>query len=194
MELRRPSVLLAPLALASLLVSGCSGGDPKPSATPSVSASSGSATGAPAEKKQEKQKVQKEQGDRAREAVGSWEDPDFLEAGVAPVAEGGHVRAALVRGRTYRLSVACVGTGAVKLTVADLAPETVKCDGVADRRHIRDAPARLRVTVTGAAGATGMVAWQIDSVPSADGTDRTAQGDGGDDGDDAETPKRKVRR
>ncbi|MFD6244246.1 hypothetical protein [Streptomyces roseolus] len=192
MRLRRSSVLLVPLALGSLLVSGCGAGDPEPPAprTPAPTPSAPKAT------------ATEEQGERVREAVGSMDDPGFLEGGSAPVAEGAHVRAVLEPGEAYEIAVACVGAGAVTVVVADRGPAAVPCDGVPVRRRVADAPAELPVAITAVGGATGTVAWQIDSVgldrgtssgaPGATGQAATGQADGAD--DDSGKPGRKVRR
>lgn len=201
MRLRKPSVLLVPLALGSLLVSGCGGGDQEPPAPkkPAPTAPAPEATATPAAA------VAEEQAERAREAVGSVDDPGFLEGGSAPVAEGAHVRAVLEPGEAYGLAVACVGRGAVTVVVEDREPATVPCDGVPVRRRVADAPAELPVAITAVGGATGVVAWQIDSVdldrgtpsgtPDGAGQAATGQADGtDDDDDDSGKPRRKVRR
>ncbi|MFH9953423.1 hypothetical protein ACH4OX_04280 [Streptomyces roseolus] len=199
MRLRRSSVPLVPLALGSLLVSGCGAGDPEPPAPmPSAPKATATATATPAVAVA----VTEGQGERAREAVGSMDDPGFLEGGSAPVAEGAHVRAVLEPGEAYEIAVACVGAGAVTVVVADRGPAAVPCDGVPVRRRVADAPAELPVAITAVGGATGTVAWQIDSVgldrgtssgaPDATGQAATGQADGAD--DDSGKPGRKVRR
>ncbi|MEU4102265.1 hypothetical protein [Streptomyces tanashiensis] len=54
----------------------------------------------------------------------------------------------------------------MNVVIADKAPESVPCDGIPTGRRVENAPERLRIDIDAATGATGMVAWQIDSVPS----------------------------
>ncbi|EFL19365.1 predicted protein [Streptomyces sp. C] len=142
---RGPLTAVVALACSSFLAAGCSG------PTPSGSAS------------------EEAQGVRAQgllEKVAP-DAPEFVESGLERVADGVHARSALAGGRTYKVSVACVGTGTVELTIGDKAPpQAVPCDGVRSSRPVQDPPDVLPVDITAAAGATGMVAWQITAVPS----------------------------
>ncbi|MFI8322735.1 hypothetical protein [Streptomyces sp. NPDC085529] len=199
MALRRPPALLVPLALVPLLVAGCSDA-PTSADAPPVAAGEKQASDPAAVEETETESAEDERERRAQEAVGSMDDPGFVESGSSPAAEGAHLRSVLEPGAAYRLSVACVGTGAVKVVVTGHGdPATVPCDGVPVGRRIADAPAELPVAITPVGAATGTVAWQIDSVDAdadADGdTTGTPAADGGDDDDhEGEKPRRKVRR
>ncbi|MEU5917388.1 hypothetical protein [Streptomyces sp. NPDC047141] len=156
--LRTPLTTAAVLALASLLATGCTTAAPAPPPPPS-------ATGNPTNTRPDDER---EQGERAQAAVSttSPDDPEFVESGLERVGDGVHARSPLTRGKGYRLSVACVGTGHVKLAVADGTPRTVACDGVPTTQRIEHAPTRLPIDITETPGSTGMVAWQLASVPT----------------------------
>ncbi|MDX2295971.1 MULTISPECIES: hypothetical protein [Streptomyces] len=207
MALRRPPALLVPLALVPLLVAGCSDAPASPDAPPVVAGEERVPDPAAVEETETEtgtESAEDERERRAQEAVGSMDDPGFVESGSSPAAEGAHLRSVLEPGAAYRLSVACVGTGAVKVVVTGRGdPATVPCDGVPVGRRIADAPAELPVAITPVGAATGTVAWQIDSVDADADADADADGDttgtpaagGGDDDDhEGEKPRRKVRR
>ncbi|MEV7563925.1 hypothetical protein [Streptomyces tanashiensis] len=160
--LRKPLTSAAILSLAALLTAGCTGGT-TPSGTPSAPDTKSSA-----ERKAPAEGSEEDQGRRAKAAlVGvSVDDPEFLASGLERVQDGVHDRSVLEKGETYKLSVACVGTGTVNVVIADKAPESVPCDGVPTGRRVENAPERLPIDINAAKGATGMVAWQIVSVPS----------------------------
>ncbi|MEU2547327.1 hypothetical protein ABZ618_18145 [Streptomyces roseolus] len=203
MRLRRPVAVAVPLALVPLLLAGCSEAPRSPDATtPAPVAPAGEPapeeTVADTDTDTDTDAKETEQGERAQEALGLYDDEDYVEFGLERVANGAHVRAVLERGEPYRLSVACVGTGAVKVTVGEPAPLSVACDGVPVRHRVGSAPAELPVGITGAAGAAGMVAWRIDPAVAGDGTDGSVppadQAGEDDDDHDAGKPGRKVRR
>ncbi|WP_053650013.1 MULTISPECIES: hypothetical protein [unclassified Streptomyces] len=158
--LRKPSTAVAPLLLLSLLAAGCTGGA-KPSGTPS-------ATGKPTATEQPRGENEQERGKRAKAALEtvSLEDPEFVESGLERVREGVHNLSPLKKGMAYKVSVVCVGTGNVKVVIADQAPRSVPCDGVPAGRRVENAPARLPIDITAMSGATGTVAWQVVSLPS----------------------------
>lgn len=194
MALRRPPALLVPLALVPLLLAGCTDAPKSPDAPP-VAATEEQAPEPAVVEETETESAEEEQQRRAEEAVGSMDDPGFVEGGGSPAAEGAHLRSVLEPGAAYRLSVACVGTGAVKVVVTGRGdPATVPCDGVPVRRRIADAPAELPVAITPVGAATGRIAWQIDSVDLDGGTSDAPAATGQDDDDDDEKPRRKVRR
>ncbi|MGW3389920.1 hypothetical protein [Streptomyces cinereoruber] len=87
-----------------------------------------------------------------------------MESGLERVREGVHHRSPLMKGKTYKLSVVCVGTGGVQVVIADGDPQSVPCDGVPASRRVESSPEQLPVDITAEAGATGMVAWQVVSV------------------------------
>ncbi|CAM5544794.1 hypothetical protein STANM337S_04412 [Streptomyces tanashiensis] len=160
--LRKPLTAAAVLSLATLLTAGCSGGATQ-SAPPSPSGKKSSAAG-----EASSAKTEESQGERAKAAlVGiSVDDPEFAESGLERAQEGVHSRPSLTKGKTYKLSVACVGTGTVNVAIAGKAPESVPCDGVPTNRRVENAPERLPIDIDPTKGATGMVAWQVSSMPS----------------------------
>lgn len=159
---RKPLTAAATLAFASLLMAGCTD-DATPPRTPSASA-----TGNPTGAQSPQGESEEDQGKRAKAALEtvSPDDPEFVESGLERARDGVHSLSPLKKGKTYKLSVACVGTGTVKVIIADKAPQSVPCDGVPVGRRVENAPAQLPIDISAAAGATGMVAWQIISIPS----------------------------
>lgn len=160
--LRKPLTAGATLVLVSLLAAGCTDGA-TPSGTPSASA-----TGKPTATQSPQGESEEDQGKRAKAAleIVSPDEPEFVESGLERVRDGVHSLSPLKKGKAYKLSVACVGTGAVKVVIADKPPQSVPCDGVPAGRRVENAPTQLPIDISAAAGATGMIAWQIISVPS----------------------------
>ncbi|CCA56584.1 MULTISPECIES: hypothetical protein [Streptomyces] len=160
--LRKPLTAVAPLVLISLLAAGCTD-DAKPSATPSASATEKPTATEPPQGENEE-----EQGKRAKAALEtvSLDDPEFVESGLERVREGVHNLSPLKKGKAYKVSVACVGTGNVKVVIADKAPQSVPCDGVPAAQRVENAPAELPIDITATSGAMGMVAWQVISLSS----------------------------
>ncbi|CAM5541309.1 hypothetical protein [Streptomyces narbonensis] len=151
----------AALILICLAVTGCTtSADPKPSATPPPTTTTPSPQG----------ESEEAQGKRAKAALGQRSlgelEPDFVESGLERVQDGVHNLSPVKKGKAYKLSVACVGKGTVKVAVADGDPEPVPCDGVRATRNVENAPAHLPIDVEATPGATGMVAWQLTSIPS----------------------------
>ncbi|MFB7279377.1 hypothetical protein ACFCZV_19870 [Streptomyces hydrogenans] len=192
MSRRRRVTAAVPLALVPLLLAGCAGDPPSPDPAPKPTATATATATATGNARET------EQGERAREALDLDGDEEFVESGLERVADGAHVRAVLEAGEPYELAVACVGTGSVKVVVGEPAPLSAACDGTPLRHRVGSAPAELPVEITGAAGASGMVAWRIDPGPVGDGTTGTVSPTGPDDDDDdghvTGKPKRKVRR
>lgn len=153
---------VAALSLVALLTAGCTGGGASPSGTPSASAT-GKPTGEPAAASSAEGKTEDDQGKRAKAALDtvSPDDPEFVESGLERVRDGVHHLSPLKKGKAYRLSVVCVGTGSVQVAVGDKAPRSVPCDGVPEGQRVENAPASLPIDISAASGATGMVAWQI---------------------------------
>ncbi|TXS31405.1 hypothetical protein EAO71_06700 [Streptomyces sp. ms191] len=149
-------------ALVSLLAAGCTDGA-TPSGTPSKSA-----TGKPTATQSPRGEDEEGQGKRAKAALDtvSPDDPEFVESGLERVREGVHNLSPLKKGKSYKVSVACVGSGNVKVVIADKAPQSVPCDGVPAGRRVENAPSELPIDITATAGATGMVAWRVTSLPS----------------------------
>ena len=79
------------------------------------------------------------------------------------VSDGIHTGPSLTKGETYRLDLACAGTGSARLRLAPASAgrkATVPCDGtVVQQRITEDGP--IRIDVDGGTGATGVIAWQI---------------------------------
>ncbi|WP_406054407.1 hypothetical protein OG462_03765 [Streptomyces sp. NBC_01077] len=160
--LRKPLTAIVPLALCSLLAAGCTDG-----ATPSGNPSE-SATGKPTATQSPQGESEEDLGKRAKAALEtvSPDDPEFVASGLERVREGMHTVSPLKKRGAYKVSVVCVGTGTVKVSIADKAPQSVPCDGVSAGQRVENAPAQLPVHIAAVAGATGMVAWQITSLPS----------------------------
>ncbi|MEU2116538.1 hypothetical protein ABZ567_13005 [Streptomyces sp. NPDC016459] len=158
--LRKPLAAGTTLVLVTLLAAGCTD-SATPSGTPSASAK-------PTVTRSPHGESEEDQGKRAKAALDtvSPDDPEFVESGLERVREGVHSLSPLKKGRAYKLSVACVGTGSVKVVIADKPPQSVPCDGVPAGQRVENAPAQLPIDINAAAGATGMVAWRIISIPS----------------------------
>ncbi|WP_413752427.1 hypothetical protein NRF20_09825 [Streptomyces sp. R-74717] len=119
-----------------------------------------------------------ETSDRAEERLGkqvqealdteevSDSDPLFVEAGLERVSDGLHTEPELMRGRSYKLAVACAGKGEITLSIAlkNTVRQTVKCDGVPLRQRLTASAAKIRIDTEGMPGATGMVAWRLDKA------------------------------
>ncbi|GGT21125.1 hypothetical protein GCM10010271_25430 [Streptomyces kurssanovii] len=104
-----------------------------------------------------------EQAEAALDTV-TIDDPEFVESGLASLADGIHTDSPLARGTSYQLGVACAGKGKAELSVLVKDRPVVRsfdCDGTAVHQRIADAPSRLRIDVDGEPGSSGMVAWRI---------------------------------
>ncbi|MFF1402677.1 hypothetical protein [Streptomyces sp. NPDC058294] len=95
----------------------------------------------------------------------------LLEGGAERVRDGIHTRPVLAGGKTYRLVLTCLGQGGARLTVGAAttgsatagAGVAVPCDrSVVQRRIGGDGP--VRVDVDGVKGATGVLAWRINTL------------------------------
>ncbi|MER8017489.1 hypothetical protein ACIQ7S_04360 [Streptomyces griseoluteus] len=158
-----PRTLFAACAAAaavSLLTSCTSGGGDSGAGhatTPPPTASASQAAGKARELKLTEQ---------AQAALAAVHSGTMVEAGAERVADGIHTEPALSRGRTYRLSLVCAGSGSAQLTLTPVntGPQTkVPCDQtvVQQRVTVHD---RLRIDVDGTKGSTGVIAWQIDTI------------------------------
>ncbi|WPW32229.1 hypothetical protein P6B95_35835 [Streptomyces atratus] len=109
-------------------------------------------------------------GKQVQEALGTEEVSDsdqlFVEAGLERVSDGLHSEPELMRGRSYKLAVACAGKGKITLSIAlkNTVRRTVNCDGVPLRQFLTASAARVRIDAEGIPGATGMVAWRLDKA------------------------------
>ncbi|MFD8288810.1 hypothetical protein ACFV2B_11385 [Streptomyces lavendulae] len=92
---RGPQATVVALALTSLLTAGCGA-----EATPAPS-------------------TEETQGIHAKGLLEQIppDSPEFVESGLEKVTDGVHARSTLTQDRTYKLSVVCVGTGSVQLTI-----------------------------------------------------------------------------
>ncbi|MEU7295568.1 hypothetical protein AB0A76_20485 [Streptomyces exfoliatus] len=162
---RRPLAAAAALALAALLTAGCTDGTVTTSGTPSASA-----TKQPTGAQSPQGESEETQGKRAKAALATLSlnepeyEPNYVESGLERVTEGVHNLSVLKKGKAYGVAVACVGSGAVKVVIADKTPQSLLCNGVSVVWHIENAPAEFSLDITATAGATGMVAWQVSSV------------------------------
>lgn len=104
--------------------------------------------------------------EQAEAALAGFHNGTLVESGVERVSEGIHTEPTLTKGEAYRINVACVGTGSAQMrfTPASAGQKaTVPCDSsVLQQRITADKP--VRIDIDGNAGATGMIAWQIDKV------------------------------
>jgi len=155
---------LTALAVASsaLLLVSCTSdsGDTAgaaPSSTPTTTATSAPKTPGASEKKLIEQ---------AEAALAGFHSGTLVESGVERVSEGIHTEPTLTKGGAYRINIACAGTGSAQLrfTPASTGEKaTVPCDStVVQQRITADKP--VRIDIDGRAGATGMIAWQIDKI------------------------------
>jgi hypothetical protein len=149
------------MVVASFVVlTACTSGssDAKASKTPSSSASSGSeGATAPSEKKLTEQ---------AQAALTAVHTGKMVEAGSERVTDGIHTEPNLSQGKTYKLSLVCVGRGSGHLTFT---PATtgkatrVPCDQSVVQQRITGHKS-AHIDVDGAKGSTGVIAWQIDTI------------------------------
>ena len=105
--------------------------------------------------------------EQARAALDGVRGGTVFAAGVERAADGFHNETTVTRGRTYRLSVVCVGSGSARLGFTPArygAGTTVPCDRSVVQRRITGLSEALRIDVEGAEGATGVIAWEIDAV------------------------------
>lgn len=158
LRLTRRGAALVVSILSTAFIVGCSSDsedrgnrpkDPEPSPSSSATTDQGNAL--------EKQ-VEKALG------IGEWDDTGdlFVESGLERVSDGIHTNSVLAKGGFYTLTVACSGTGEVRLTSP--VRQTLACDSVPARQRITDAPAQMKIDVEGLAGSSGIVGWRIDEL------------------------------
>ncbi|MGW1798419.1 hypothetical protein ACWCQN_21135 [Streptomyces sp. NPDC001984] len=83
------------------------------------------------------------------------------------MTDGIHTEPALSEGKTYKLNLVCFGSGSaqVKFTPASAGPKvSVPCDRSIVQQRITGSKSTVHIDVDGAKGATGVIAWQIDTV------------------------------
>nr|WBO79013.1 hypothetical protein SBE_002684 [Streptomyces sp. SBE_14.2] len=104
--------------------------------------------------------------DRAQAALAAVSSGTSVEAGAERLSDGIHTEPTLRKGKTYRLNLACAGTGSARVEfVPEKAgtPTSVPCDeSIVQHRLTGDGP--LRIDVAGAGGSTGVIAWEIDAL------------------------------
>ncbi|MFJ5779944.1 hypothetical protein [Streptomyces sp. NPDC093094] len=149
------AVTASALLLASCTSGGKDTAGTAPSPAPSASAAF-TASGASEEKLTQ----------QLGAALDGFRTGTVIESGAERIQEGIHTEPLLTEGAVYRLNLVCVGKGSAQ---ALFTPEgagdktAVPCDGsVVQQRITADGP--LRIDVDGRAGATGMVAWEIDEI------------------------------
>ncbi|MER5600075.1 hypothetical protein [Streptomyces sp. NPDC002265] len=149
-------VVAATLFLLASCTSGSADGN-APEGHPSPSASGVSAATEVSEKKPVQQ---------AQAALAAVSSGRMVEAGAERVTDGVHTEPSLSQGRTYRLSLVCVGSGSARLTFAPAstgAGAVVPCDRSVVQQRITVHPP-VRVDVDGTKGSTGVIAWRIDAL------------------------------
>ncbi|MDT0570958.1 hypothetical protein RM704_26440 [Streptomyces sp. DSM 3412] len=104
--------------------------------------------------------------EQAQAALAAVHSGTMVEAGAERVADGVHAEPLLDADKAYRFQLVCVGSGSVQVVFKPVSAgqkATVPCDGaVAQQRLTVSEP--LRIDVDSGKGATGMIAWQIDTV------------------------------
>lgn len=90
----------------------------------------------------------------------------MVESGVERVTDGAHSEPLLSKGKSYRLSVVCAGSGDVEITFTPnsvSSKKIVSCDqSTFQQRFIAENPLRIDVTKKG--DSTGVIGWRIDRV------------------------------
>ncbi|MDX2781116.1 hypothetical protein PV379_28015 [Streptomyces caniscabiei] len=109
-----------------------------------------------------------ERTELAQAALAAVQGGTMVEAGTERVSDGVHAEPLLNAGGgdVYRFRLVCVGSGTVRVVVSPAGAgqkATVPCDGAVAQQRLTGSE-RLRIDVDGGKGATGMIAWQIDSV------------------------------
>ncbi|MFE0733872.1 hypothetical protein [Streptomyces sp. NPDC058855] len=151
------------LVLLTALTTACTTDSP-PSPRPTPPAAS---AGQPRQQPSVTAATEGTQGARATAALTTTapeEDPAFVESGLERVRDGVHHRSPLTRGTSYTVSVVCAGTGTITVVVDRTTLRPAPCDTVPVHHRVDHAPAQLPLSVTGAPGSTGMIAWRITST------------------------------
>jgi len=106
-------------------------------------------------------------GAAARAVLGAAVGDSAPASGPERVSGGVHDDPDLTRGTAYRLTVACAGRGTVDIgfvPASTAARKRVSCDGVPVRERFTPKAAGVRPDVTAEPGATGMIAWRIETM------------------------------
>ncbi|MGW2638599.1 hypothetical protein [Streptomyces sp. NPDC001348] len=91
----------------------------------------------------------------------------MVEADAERVTDGIPTEPTLSRGMTYKLNLACIGSGDAHLTFtpASTGPRAeVPCDQSVVQQRITARKLPVRINVDGPKGSTGVIAWQIDTI------------------------------
>jgi hypothetical protein len=148
--------VLAP-ALALVACTSHQEAGPRRPSSPAASSSAASSTAA-----EERLVAQAEEA--LEGTVG--EDDGFVESGAERVTDGVHSQPSVVKGKTYRLTVVCVGSGTAEITftpAAGTARRTVPCDRSPVFERFSGTPP-LRLDITGTPGSSGMIAWRVSTL------------------------------
>lgn len=146
-------------AVSALLLTSCTSGSGdggaagRTSVRPSVSASQAAA-----------EAREKNLTDQAQAALAAVHSGTMLEAGAERVTDGIHTEPTFRRGGTYKLDLVCFGSGSARVTFVPAsagAKTGVPCDHSLVRQRITVHRLPIRIDVDGAAGSSGMIAWQI---------------------------------
>ncbi|MEU3341356.1 hypothetical protein [Streptomyces sp. NPDC006668] len=146
---------------SALLLASCSSGSGgetahQTSSPPATSASQTTTT------TQEKKLTE-----QAQAALAAVQGGTMIEAGAERVADGIHTEPTLSQGKTYKLNLVCIGSGNARLTFtpSSTGPKAdVPCDQSVVQQRITAHKMPVRIDVNGVKGATGVIAWQIDTV------------------------------
>ncbi|GGW71901.1 hypothetical protein GCM10010503_56540 [Streptomyces lucensis JCM 4490] len=90
----------------------------------------------------------------------------MVESGVERLADGIHTEPGLQAGKSYELKLVCAGHGTARLRfrpTGDRASAEVPCDQSVVAERI-SGDKRTHIDVDAVQGATGVVAWEVDSV------------------------------
>lgn len=126
----------------------------------------GSSPSAPNTSQTATQPSDKKLTEQAQAALAAVHSGTLVEAGAERVTDGIHTEPTLSEGKTYKLNLACVGSGSAQLSFAPASAGTkitVPCDQSVVQQRITGKKA-VRINVDAAKGATGVIAWQIDAV------------------------------
>ncbi|MCN9239599.1 hypothetical protein NGF19_02185 [Streptomyces sp. RY43-2] len=103
---------------------------------------------------------------QAQDALAAVHTGHLVEGGTERVTDGIHTEPMLDAGKAYRLTLVCVGSGSAHVTFTPASAgkqSTLPCDQSVAQQRIT-APRQIRLDVDATKGATGVIAWQIDSI------------------------------
>ncbi|MFG2814117.1 hypothetical protein [Streptomyces sp. NPDC048410] len=156
----RASLVAGAVTVSVLLLASCSSGGGDGDATGPASSSAGGASRDTADAREKKLTAE------AQDVLAAASNGTKVEAGAERVSDGIHTEPLLRQGKTYKLSLVCVGSGSarVTLTPASVGPSAeVPCDRSIVQQRITAAE-QVRIDADGVKGSVGVIAWQIDTV------------------------------